>query len=145
MMSFLAIFGIILMVIENELTFDRINNEDTKASWFIKLIITITTFILLVLIFYYHYLDMSIYAFRNYIQDWRVELTTRKLQLIVLELLICAIHPVPRSYPYTEPERINSNSVASNSSSSNPYPMSYIAIDVGLGLPSKFYFSFFSK
>ncbi len=144
-MSFLAVLGIVLMIIENELTFGRIDNKDTKASWFIKLIITITTVILLVLIFYYRYLDMSLYAYRNLLEDWRIQLTMTKILSIAVEVLICSIHPVVRSYPHGDPEKINSNSTASNSSSEIPYPMSYTAIDVGLGLPSKFYLFCFSQ
>jgi hypothetical protein len=137
-MSFLGLLGITLMIIENEITFRRIDNQDTKASWFIKLIITISTAILLVLIFYYHHLDMTLYAFRNFLYDWRIELTTRKIFSIIIEVVICIIHPVPRSYPHTDPPRIDLNS-----SSSDPYSMSYTAIDVGLGLPSKFSLSLF--
>ena len=132
-MSILGVLGIILMIIENEITFRRIDNQDTKASWFIKLIITISTAILLILIFCYHYLDMTLYAYRNSINDWRTELTTTKIFCIIIEVIICAIHPVPRSYPHIDPPRIDLNS-----SSSNPYSISYTAIDVGLGLPSKF-------
>jgi len=134
MMSLLAILGIILMIIENELTFDRIDNKDTKSSWFIKLIITISTIILLILIFYYHHLDMSLYAYRNLLDDWRVQLTITKIFLIIIEVVICAIHPMPRSYPYIEPEKLNI------SSSVDSYSMYYIATDVGLGLPSMFLF-----
>ena len=134
-MSFLAMLGIVLMVVENELTFDRVDNQDTKVGWFIKLIITITTAILIALIFYYHHIDMSLYCFRNSVEDWRVELTATKILLIAVEVLICAIHPMPRSYPQADPEKINSTT--SDSSSLDPYPLSYTATDVGLGLPSK--------
>ncbi len=130
-MSFLAILGIILMIIENELTFNCVDNQDTKASWFIKLIITITTVVLVILIFYYHYLDMTLYAYRNALEDWRVQLTPAEILTIAVEILICAIHPMPRAYPQTDPEKINSTSL-------NPYTLSYTAVDVGLGLPSKF-------
>ncbi|CAF2840393.1 unnamed protein product [Rotaria sp. Silwood2] len=135
LMSFLAIVGIILMIIENELTFARVNNEDTRISWFLKLTITLTTVILLALIFYYHHLDMNLYSFRNALEDWRVELTNSKILLIILEISICAIHPMPRSYPQTDPEKINSTSIESDSSPPNSYSLSYTAVDVGLGLP----------
>ncbi|CAF1149120.1 unnamed protein product [Adineta ricciae] len=128
-MSCLAISSIILMIVENELTFNCIDNQDTKVSWSIKLIITITTIILLALILYYHYLNMKFYAFRNSIRDWRVQVTSVKIFSIMIEFLICSIHPMPRSYPYINPERINSTSF------SDPYSLSYTAIDVGLGLP----------
>jgi hypothetical protein len=138
-MSFLAVFSIVLMVIENELTFHRVDNNDTKASWSIKLVISLTTVILIGLVFYYHYLDMSLYAYRNLLNDWRIQLIFSKILSITTEVLICIIHPMPRSYPYTDPEKTNLNSSEFNSTSSTPDSMSYIALDVGLGLPSKFY------
>jgi hypothetical protein len=141
-MCSLAIFGIVLMIIEKELTFARLDDQDTKVSWFIKLIITITTIILLGSIFYYHYLDISLYSFRNSIDHWRVRLTPTKILLIATEIVICAIHPVPRSYPQSDPEKINSNSTTADSSTLDPYAMSYTDVDVGLGLASKFKYSF---
>jgi hypothetical protein len=81
---------------------------------------------------------MNLYAFRNRLNDWRVELTYTKILWIVVELFICAIHPIPRAYPHINPERINSNSTESDLSSSDSYSESYTAVDVALGLPSKF-------
>ncbi len=121
------------MVIQNEINFTRVQDKDSKASWFIKLIISITTSILLVLIVYYHYIDMTLYNFRNSLEVWHVELRTKKVLWMIVEILICAIHPVPRYYPQTDPEKISSDT-----SESNPYSLSYTAIDVGLGLPSKY-------
>ncbi|CAF3570910.1 unnamed protein product [Adineta steineri] len=127
-MCLFGILGIILMIVDNELTFNQINDSDTRTTWIIKPIISLTTIILLVLIFYYHYLDLRLYAVQNSLQDYRVGLTKNKICLIVLELLICAIHPVPHSSPQLESEEVNLNSSAS-------YSFSYTAIDVGLGLP----------
>jgi len=78
MMCFLGILGIVLMVIENELNFTRVQDEDTKASWFIKLIITITTAILVSLVLFYHRLDLMLYSVNNSTNDWRIGLTNKK-------------------------------------------------------------------
>ena len=133
-MSFLGLLGIILMIIANEIVFAHVENTDTIATWYIKLVITVSTTILVVLIFYFHYLDMTSYAYRNTLEDWRVELTWKKVFTIVIEVLICIIHPMPRAYPHTDAQK----------SSSVSYPLSYTAIDVALGLPSKFLYSSFS-
>ncbi len=132
-MSFLAIFGIILMIIENEITFVHIDNKETKVTWFIKLIITLSTVILIVLIFQYHRLDMTLYAYRNLLDGWYVALTCTRVLTITIEVLICIIHPMPRSYPHGDPQQNDSIS----------YSLSYTSVDVALGLPSKFsrYFS----
>lgn len=127
-MSSLAIFSIIVMIILNEVTFARVDNEDTKATWCLKLILTMSTVILLVLILYYHHLDMTAYTYRNRLDDWRVQLTSKKIFFIALELVICVIHPVPRSYPAIDPPRIQPIS----------HPMSYMPFDIALSLPSTF-------
>ncbi len=120
------------MIIANELTFNRVDNQDTKGSWWCKLIITISTVILLVLLGYYHYLDLKLYSNQNSLEDHRIGLTNKRICLIVIELIICAVHPMPRSYPYSNPPKIDVDAI-----DITPHPLSYTAIDVGLGLPSK--------
>ncbi|CAF1137184.1 unnamed protein product [Rotaria sordida] len=93
-MCFLGILGIILMIIENEITFSQVNDNDTILTWSIKIIITLSTVVLIGFIFQYHRLDLSLYAVNNSIEN---------------------IH--------------------SNSSTSTPYTLSHIDIDVALGLP----------
>lgn len=127
------------MVIANELNFHHFADRDSKASWSIKLIITISTAILLVLLLYYHYLDLKLYSNQNALQDNRVGLTYRKIALIGLELLVCAVHPMPRMFPWTDPPGTDFNSTADS------YGLSYTEMDVGLGLPSKFSLNFSSK
>ena len=120
------------MIIANELTFDRVDDQDTKGSWWCKSVISISTMILLVLIGYYHYLDLKLYSNQNSLHDHRVGLTNTRLCFIVIEFLICAVHPMPRAYPYTDPPKIDVNTT-----DIIPHPLSYTPIDVGLGLPSK--------
>lgn len=105
--------GIVLMIVANELTFNHLDERTTMSSWFIKLIITISTAMLLALLIYYHYLDLKLYSNQNALRYHLVGLTKKKMCLIIIELIVCAIHPFPRSYPH-------------------------IATDVGLGLPSKY-------
>jgi hypothetical protein len=94
-MCFLGMLGIILMIIENELTFIRIAHKDTTFSLLIKATITFSTVILVGLVFYYHRIDISLYCVDNSIDDWRIALTPKKIFLITLEALICIIHPIP--------------------------------------------------
>ena len=131
-MSFLVVFSLILMIIANELTFDCVDHQNTKASWSLKFVISISTAVLLILILYYHYVDMIYYACRNRLPDWRVELTCEKIFFIALELFICIIHPFPRSFPSIDPPRITLVI----------RPSSYVSTDVALSLPSKVRFDF---
>ena len=120
------------MILANELTFNRTDESNTKASWFIKLINTIITATLLVLLLCYHYLDLKLYSNQNSLHHDLVGLTYKKLVFILLELIICAIHPFPTAYPSSDPPKLDPKVDVT------PYPLSYIARDVGLGLPSKF-------
>ncbi|CAF1106436.1 unnamed protein product [Adineta ricciae] len=127
-MSFLGILGIFLMIIENELHFDWVNHGDIGPIWFMKLIISITTAILLGLILYYHYLDLQLYSIQNSLDDYRVGLTRKKICFIASELLICAIHPMPLS-------SLNSN-LKDISPETTVHPsLSYTSVEVALSLP----------
>ena len=119
------------MIIENEITFINLYEKETIYSWFIKLIITITTLILISLVVYYHYLDLNLYAVNNLLDSRRVGLTSAKLFMILFEVFICAIHPVPRSFPQHWKIKYENLTIP------KPIPLSYISIDVALGLPSK--------
>ncbi|CAF2393445.1 unnamed protein product [Rotaria sp. Silwood2] len=94
-MCFLGILGIILMIIENELTFTRLVHKDTTFSLFIKATITFTTILLVGFVFYYHRISLSLYCVDNSIDDWRIALTRTKIFSILSEAFICMIHPIP--------------------------------------------------
>lgn len=83
------------MIVENELTFNRIDHKDTTFSLLLKATITFTTILLVGLVFYYHRIDLSLYCVDNSIDDWRIALTRQKLCLIIFEAFICMIHPIP--------------------------------------------------
>ncbi len=129
------------MIVENEITFRSINNTDTIVSWFIKLIITISTVILVGLVIFYHHSNLKLYAAHNSLDHWYVGLTIQRSIFIILEILICAIHPMPRDFPpswISKREDIKINSTIPNSSTPSSVSSSHTSIDVILGLPSKY-------
>ncbi len=140
-MCILALIGILLMITVNEIIFHQITNTETVLSWSLKLIMTITTIILVGLVILYHRLDLTLYALKNLTDDWRVGLTYRKISIVALEVLVCAIHPVVRSFPD------DSNTTEEDSTKLRITPavhsLSYVSIDVALGLPSKYNISSF--
>lgn len=128
-MCFLGLFGIVLMIINNEIIFASEHDEEMLINWFVKLIISISTGLLIGLIVYYHQIDMKYYALKNSVIDWRIGITARKIALIFLEILICLIHPFPRSiHPKWSLHTITNTTES--------LPLSYISLDVALGLPS---------
>jgi hypothetical protein len=140
MMCFVGLFGLLLMIIETEIVFKQIDHEDTRISWFIKLMITVSTAILICLVLLYHRLDLTLYSVNNSLDDWRVGFTIIKICLMTLEIIICAIHPFPRSFPSAIV-----NTSTSTSTESTPHMISDMSINIALSLPSKCNTSLFSS
>lgn len=118
------------MITANEIQFCSLNNHETIASWYVKLVISIITGLLLISWVYYHRLSMEIFAVRNGLKDRRIGLTNDRLFKIALELAICTVHAMPRQYP-------KSLNFTNDTISMKSYPLTYISIDVGLGIPSR--------
>lgn len=37
----------------------------------------------------------------NCLEDWRIAMTSNRIALIILELIICSVHPIPGEYSFT--------------------------------------------
>jgi len=37
----------------------------------------------------------------NCADDWRIAMTWQRISLIIIELMVCAIHPIPGDYSFT--------------------------------------------
>jgi hypothetical protein len=135
---FIALSGIVLMIVENEITFRSFDYHETYITSLIKLIITISTIILVSLIIYYHYQNAKLYCVNNSIQNWYVALTRAKIIQILVEVLICSIHPFPRGFFVYRDLRSEMNNLNSTASLSVPVALSFVPMDVALGLPSKY-------
>lgn len=138
-MCFIGLSGIVLMVVENELTFVSFDHRQTYITHMIKLLITISTIVLLGLIIFYHYLSLKYFCVNNAIQHWYIALTPKRLVQIAVEIFICLIHPFPRGFssdhhPQNSLDNSNLNSTVMAPVSIS---LSFIPLDVALGLPSK--------
>lgn len=162
-MCFLGILGIVLMIIECELTFQRVDHKNTTFSLLLKATLSFTTIILVGLVFYYHRIDLNLYCVDNSIDDWRIAMTRKKMFLIILEAFICMVHPIPghfiiewgsqyvkkieTDFSSNNPYRSSQASSPSNSTATPMMIISttnatvlnqpYVPIDVMLSLPSK--------
>ena len=160
-MCILGIFGIILMIIENELTFHYKERKNVTVCLLIKSTITFTTMILVSLVVYYHRIDLKLYCVDNSIDDWRIVLTRTKIISIVLEVFICMIHPIPDHFlgewssqyvklmrensdfttSYRPTKNLSNSTVRSittvESRHANDPSTAYVPLDVMLSLPSK--------
>ncbi|OBS82476.1 hypothetical protein A6R68_23530 [Neotoma lepida] len=66
----------------------------------VKSLITLSTVFLLCLIVAFHAKEVQLFMTDNGLRDWRVALTRRQVAQILLELLVCGVHPVPLRSPH---------------------------------------------
>ncbi|XP_012280209.1 small conductance calcium-activated potassium channel protein isoform X2 [Orussus abietinus] len=94
----MGMFGIIVMVVENELSSAGVYTKASFYSTALKTLISVSTVILLGLIFAYHALEVQLFMIDNCADDWRIAMTWQRMSQICIELIICAIHPIPGEY-----------------------------------------------
>ncbi|KAK5980758.1 Small conductance calcium-activated potassium channel protein 3 [Trichostrongylus colubriformis] len=95
---FFAIVGIVLMIIENELNAAGVLQTGSLSSLCLKSLIIGSTIVLLVLVAYFHIIEVQLFMNANAADDWRVALTLRRMAQIGAELFICALCPLPFEY-----------------------------------------------
>nr|VZI22145.1 unnamed protein product [Spirometra erinaceieuropaei] len=96
-----AILGIILMVIETELTMAGVYTKASMGSFILKSMITCTTLALVGLIIAYHVQVVRILSFDDSIEDWRIAWDRRRVLRLAVEILICAVHPFPGDFKFS--------------------------------------------
>ncbi|XP_078490751.1 uncharacterized protein LOC100181189 [Ciona intestinalis] len=123
-----GMFGIIVMVIETELSSGNIadlrgkvlqcSTSDQimkawngglltecawKATYFslaLKCLISLSTALLLGLVIAYHAREIQLFMIDNGAEDWRIAMDWERVMFITLELTICSIHPIPGLYTF---------------------------------------------
>ncbi|XP_026029771.1 small conductance calcium-activated potassium channel protein 2 isoform X1 [Astatotilapia calliptera] len=107
-----GMFGIVVMVIETELSWGAYGKE-SLYSLALKCLISLSTIILLGLIIIYHAREIQLFMVDNAADDWRIAMTYERIFFICLEILVCAIHPIPGNYTFTWTARLAYSYVAS--------------------------------
>uniref|UniRef100_UPI00398F4513 small conductance calcium-activated potassium channel protein 3 isoform X2 n=1 Tax=Pristiophorus japonicus TaxID=55135 RepID=UPI00398F4513 len=92
-----GMFGIVVMVIETELSWG-IYSKGSMYSLALKCLISLSTLILLGLIIAYHAREVQLFMIDNGADDWRIAMTYERIFFISLEMVVCGIHPVPGRY-----------------------------------------------
>ncbi|MFH4977713.1 hypothetical protein AB6A40_004422 [Gnathostoma spinigerum] len=92
---FFAILGIVLMVVENELSAAHIYNKGSLLSFTLKSLILVSTIILVGLVIKFHVHEVQLFMNANSAEDWRIAITPRRITQIASEITACAICPVP--------------------------------------------------
>uniref|UniRef100_A0A8C3JKC4 Potassium calcium-activated channel subfamily N member 1 n=1 Tax=Calidris pygmaea TaxID=425635 RepID=A0A8C3JKC4_9CHAR len=96
-----GMFGIVVMVTETELSWG-----ESSYSFALKCLISLSTVILLGLIVMYHAREIQLFMVDNGADDWRIAMTYERIFFIALELIVCAIHPIPGQYLFTWTARL---------------------------------------
>ncbi|XP_056132834.1 small conductance calcium-activated potassium channel protein 1-like [Lampris incognitus] len=100
-----GMFGIIVMVVETELS-RGFYSKESLYSFILKGLISFSTAILLGLIVIYHAREIQLFLVDNGADDWRIAMTYERILFVVLELLVCAVHPIPGKYVFTWTTRL---------------------------------------
>ncbi|XP_030756175.1 small conductance calcium-activated potassium channel protein isoform X1 [Sitophilus oryzae] len=124
----MGMFGIIVMVIENELSSAGVYRKDEFYSIALKTLISVSTVILLGLIVAYHALEVQLFMIDNCADDWRIAMTWQRICQISMELIICAVHPIPGHYRFVWTTKLANRQNGGIGSKCVPY-------DVPLSLP----------
>ncbi|XP_062897939.1 small conductance calcium-activated potassium channel protein 3-like isoform X3 [Mobula hypostoma] len=74
--------------------------KSSMYSLSLKCLISFSTFILLGLVIAYHAREVQLFMIDNGADDWRIAMTYERIFLISLEMVVCAIHPVPGRYMF---------------------------------------------
>ncbi|XP_061457529.1 small conductance calcium-activated potassium channel protein 1 isoform X4 [Rhineura floridana] len=100
-----GMFGIMVMVTETELSWG-VYTKESSYSFALKCLISLSTMILLGLIIMYHAREIQLFMVDNGADDWRIAMTYERIFFITLELIVCAIHPIPGQYFFTWTTRL---------------------------------------
>ncbi|CAL1280298.1 unnamed protein product, partial [Larinioides sclopetarius] len=123
----MAIFGIAVMVAETEFSAAGIYGKASVFSIALKTVISVSTGFLLALVLTYHALEVQLFMIDNGAEDWRIAMTWRRISNILLEVLVCSIHPPPGEFYFLWVTKLpnHANRIASR----------YVPVDVMLSLP----------
>lgn len=91
----LGMAGILLMILETELIMAKVYVKDSYYSLVLKAFISLSTFCLIGLILAYHAVEIQLFAIDNCVEDWRIAISWKRSFQLSLEILICAVHPIP--------------------------------------------------
>uniref|UniRef100_A0A0B7A3Y4 Potassium channel domain-containing protein n=1 Tax=Arion vulgaris TaxID=1028688 RepID=A0A0B7A3Y4_9EUPU len=95
MMLSMAVVGIILMIVENELYYLNVAEKKTTVSMILKLFTTISTCLLLVAICLYYRTGAEIRMLDARVDDPLAVTSMSTWFSLIVELLVCAVHPIP--------------------------------------------------
>uniref|UniRef100_A0A4W3JF93 Potassium calcium-activated channel subfamily N member 2 n=1 Tax=Callorhinchus milii TaxID=7868 RepID=A0A4W3JF93_CALMI len=91
-----GMFGIVVMVIETELAWGAYQKVRLILILYVKISQDIKTIPF----------TLQLFMVDNGADDWRIAMTYERIFFICLEILVCAIHPIPGKYTFTWTARL---------------------------------------
>ncbi|CAG9535465.1 unnamed protein product [Cercopithifilaria johnstoni] len=92
---FFATIGIALMIIDSEMTAAKIYQKGLFINTILKVLILLSTIVLVVLVVKFHVHEVQLFMNANSAEDWRIAITWQRGLQIALEVMVCAICPLP--------------------------------------------------
>jgi potassium intermediate/small conductance calcium-activated channel subfamily N len=123
----MGMFGILVMISENELSSAGVYSKGDFPSTALKTLISVSTLVLLGLIIAYHSLEVQLFMIDNCADDWRIAMTWQRITQIGMELVICAVHPIPGEYYFLWTTKLSNHGGKIGSQ--------WVPVDVTLSLP----------
>ncbi|XP_036363077.1 small conductance calcium-activated potassium channel protein 2-like isoform X2 [Octopus sinensis] len=91
----LALIGILIMVVDTELYFQSYYTIDSLPSQWLKLMVSISTVVLLFVVCMYYMVDMQLRMVELGLRSWRLAVSKGFVLKLLIEILICCVHPLP--------------------------------------------------
>uniref|UniRef100_A0A1I7VN39 EXS domain-containing protein n=1 Tax=Loa loa TaxID=7209 RepID=A0A1I7VN39_LOALO len=92
---FFAAIGIGLMIVDSEMNAAKIYQKGSYTSTILKSLILLSTIVLVALVIKFHVHEVQLFMNANNAEDWRIALTWQRSLQIALEVMVCAICPLP--------------------------------------------------
>uniref|UniRef100_A0A8R1U0A6 CaMBD domain-containing protein n=2 Tax=Onchocerca TaxID=6281 RepID=A0A8R1U0A6_ONCVO len=90
--------GLIFVIIDSEITATNVENDYNKThpiSILLRSLCVLCTIALMASLVHYHSIEVKMALIDSGADDWRVALTTERAIKLAIELIVCAICPVP--------------------------------------------------
>ncbi|PVD21466.1 hypothetical protein C0Q70_19639 [Pomacea canaliculata] len=89
--------GVVVMLAETELYIQGIVSKADPVSWFLRMVVSLSTVVLLLTVVAYNVTSVQMTMVNNSLDDWRLAVTPPFVCNVALELAVCSVHPLPVS------------------------------------------------
>ncbi|PVD21467.1 hypothetical protein C0Q70_19640 [Pomacea canaliculata] len=92
-----ACVGVVAMLVETELYVQKVVSKSEVASLTLRISVTLSTVLLLLSVVVYNITTVQLAVVNNSLDDWRLVISPPLVCSVILELVVCSVHPPPLS------------------------------------------------